>query len=228
MKSKHDNPDAGPLTRVSPRRGGVEPTLPPMPKSAAPAPNRQRANDLPAIAVVVSRYNSQVTIALLEGAIRAYVERGGDPSAVHVFDAPGAYELPALSLAAAETHRYAGVVAIGCLVRGETRHDRYIAEAVSQGLVNITIATGVPVAFGLLTVDTPAQAKARAGGKKGNKGADAMHAALDTIASMERIMLGQSVTGTSIERALPDKTAKPEKQKAGKGKDKKSGKGGGR
>jgi len=179
--------------------------------------------ELPVIAVAVSRYNARVTNALLEGAVRAYVERGGDATRVHVFDAPGSYELPALSLAAAETHRYGGVVALGCLVRGETRHDRYIAEAVSQGLVNVTIATGVPVAFGVLTVDRASQARDRAGGKKGNKGADAMHAVLDTIAAMERIMLGEAMNGSVIFRALPDKTGDAKAAKSAS-KPKKAGK----
>lgn len=187
-----------------------------MAKNAHSSNARSGNAGLPQVAVVVSRYNTQITSALLEGAVRAYIERGGDPAHVHVFDAPGAFELPALALACAESHRYAGVVALGCLIRGETRHDRYIAEAVSHGLVSVTVATGVPVTFGVLTVDRPAQAKARAGGKKGNKGADAMHAALDTIAVTERIMLGNGTSGASITRALPDKTAR----KTNDGKDK--------
>jgi 6,7-dimethyl-8-ribityllumazine synthase len=135
----------------------------------------------PLVAVVVSRYNASVTDKLLDGAREAYARRGGLLEDLTVITAPGAYELPALALAAARTGRFRGVVTLGCLIKGETRHDRYIAEAVAQGLVNVTIATGVPAAFGLLTVDTPEQARARAGGPRGNKGAEAMDALLDTI-----------------------------------------------
>lgn len=142
---------------------------------------------LPRIAVVVSRYNASVTDRLVEGAIAEYVRRGGQESLVSVYEAPGAYELPALCLAAAETGRFRGVVALGCLIRGETRHDRYIADAVAHGLMQVSIQTGVPAAFGVLTVESPKQARARAGGDKGNKGAEAMAAALDSIDAINAI-----------------------------------------
>lgn len=138
-----------------------------------------REPDPPRVAVVVSRYNSSVTERLLDGALTAYAERVGI-GAVDVITAPGAFELPALCLAAAREGAQA-VVALGCLVKGETMHDRVIADAVAQGLINVTIVTGVPVTFGVLTVNTPAQAMARSGGKEGNKGADAMNAALDVL-----------------------------------------------
>lgn len=157
----------------------------------------------PPVAVVVSRYNESVTHALLAGAIGEYEDCGGDPADVLVLDAPGAYELPALALAAARTGKVSGVVGLGCLIKGETSHDRYIADAVAHGLVSVTIATGVPCTFGVLTVDTPAQALARAGGDKGNKGQEAMAALLDTIqtiASLRGRRAGQRRT-----RVRPDK-----------------------
>lgn len=137
---------------------------------------------MPRIACIVSRYNAGVTDRLLEGARAQHAARGGGDLAV--IQAPGAYELPALASAAIATGQFDGVVALGCLIKGETRHDRYIAQAVAHGLVQLTILTGVPVAFGVITAETPAQARARAGGKKGNKGAEAMAALLDTLAAI--------------------------------------------
>lgn len=161
---------------------------------------------LPKVAVVVSRYNASITEALLAGALEEYAGRGGNAQSVDVYRAPGSFELTALSLAAAESGRYAGVVALGCLIRGETRHDRYIAEAVGQGLTHVTIKTGVPVAFGLLTVESGKQARARSGGEKGNKGADSMGAILDAIAEIEAIRSGEHSHAPSA--PAPDKAAK--------------------
>jgi 6,7-dimethyl-8-ribityllumazine synthase len=137
------------------------------------------------VAVVVSRYNSSITDVLLEGAQREYAARGG--SALEVFHAPGAYELPMLAARAATAGRFGGVVALGCLIRGDTRHDRYIADAVAHGLMTVALQSRVPVAFGVLTVENAKQAQDRAGGKKGNKGEEAMAAVLDTIRACEAI-----------------------------------------
>ena len=93
-------------------------------------------NPAPSLAIIVSRYNASITDRLVEGALEEFAARAGDPASVHVFDAPGSYELAALALTAAEPGRYRGIVALGCLVRGETRHDRYIADSVAHGLVD--------------------------------------------------------------------------------------------
>lgn len=162
----------------------------------------------PAVALVVSRYNSSVTDRLRDGALREYLSRNpGEPAGVLVVEAPGAFELPALCLAAVRTGRFDGVVAIGCLIRGETPHDRYIAQAVAQGLVAVTIQTQVPVAFGVLTVNTPRQARERAGGKRGNKGQEAMAALLDTIGQVRRLR-GEMVTPSAVASKAPDKAAR--------------------
>lgn len=167
---------------------------------------------LPPVAVVVSRYNVSVTDRLVEGALDAYALRGGDPESVHVFHAPGSYELPVLAMAAAETGRYRGVVALGCLIRGETRHDRYIAEAVAHGLMQVSVQTGVPCGFGLLTVESGKQARARAGGDKGNKGAETMSAVLETIASIGAIKEGRPPVLESNDDERPDKAARKESE----------------
>jgi len=148
------------------------------------APSQQRAPaGVPAIGIVVSRYHAGVTARLLSGARLAYEQRGGDPETLGVIEAPGTFELPALCLAAAHAGMYQGLVALGCVVRGETEHDRYIADAVAHGLVHATLQTGVPIAFGVITAADDEQARARAGGERGNKGTEAMAAVLDTIRS---------------------------------------------
>jgi len=190
----------------------------PMPR---PSPSRVPA---PSVAIVVSRYNATVTDALLSGARAAYAERGGRDADLCVVDAPGAFELPALCNAAARTGRFAGVLALGCVIKGETSHDRYISHAVAQGLVNVTLNTDVPCALGVLTVDTPEQALERAGGVHGNKGVEAMGALLDTIGQIralgrsggdEPTTRGMDKSGAG--RQLPDKAARgPAKSKADK------------
>lgn len=150
---------------------------------------------VPPVAIVVSRYNDAVTSALLKGAVAAYERAGGDAADLGTIDAPGAFELTAICAACARSGLYEGVVALGCVIAGQTRHDRYINQAVAQGITNITLETGVPVAFGLLTVETEAQAKARAGGDKGNKGADAMVAVLETIAAIKAIDEAAAASG---------------------------------
>lgn len=164
------------------------------------------AGALPPVAVVVSRYNPSVTDALLEGALTEYARRGGNPDAVEVVQAPGSFELPVLALAAARTGRVRAVVALGCLIRGQTRHDRYIAQAVARGLTGVSLRTGLPVTFGVLTVEKPSQARERAGGAKGNKGADAMAAALDAVGAIDRLTL-PAADAPRLVVTSPDKAA---------------------
>lgn len=155
----------------------------------------------PRIAVVVSRYNGSITGKLCRGAVDAALERTG--KVPDVFDVPGAFELPVVCDDVAMSGRFDGVVALGCLIRGETIHDRVIADSVANAIQNSMLKTGVPIAFGLLTVENVAQAQARAGGKLGNKGSEALEALLDTIAVMNDVRAGR--TGR-INRELPDKS----------------------
>ncbi|MBS0186643.1 MAG: 6,7-dimethyl-8-ribityllumazine synthase [Planctomycetes bacterium] len=157
-------------------------------------------HEQPRVAVVVSRYNATVTDRLCLGAIEAAVRRTGRTP--EVFDAPGAFELPVLCDAAARTGRFAGVVALGCLIRGETIHDRVIADSVARAIQESMIKTGVPIAFGVLTVENSAQAEARAGGEHGNKGEEAVEALLDTIETLRAVRDGRE---SRIARSLPDK-----------------------
>lgn len=138
----------------------------------------------PRIAVVVSRYNATVTDRLLAGAIAEAQRRGG--YVVDVWHAPGSFELPILADQALASGKYDGAVTLGCIIRGETTHDQHIANAVAQGVVDVSLKHARPVTLGVLTVNTPEQASDRAGGKHGNKGADAMGALLDVLSVISR------------------------------------------
>lgn len=148
-----------------------------------------RSQDLRRIAIVVSRYNESITTPLLAGALDVLATSG--QATVCVFQCPGAFELPVLCMHAASSGRFDGIVALGCVVKGETTHDLHIASAVSHGLTHSMLMYGVPVAFGVLTVDTQAQAKARAGGRLGNKGAEAMSALFETLDALAAIENGE-------------------------------------
>jgi 6,7-dimethyl-8-ribityllumazine synthase len=159
------------------------------------------------IAIVVSRYNTAVTTRLLDAALEEARHRGIPRDQIAVIDAPGAFELTALSAAAAKSGNYNGVVVLGCLIHGETLHDRYIADAVAQGITNATLQTGVPIAFGLITAETADHAAARSGGAKGNKGQEATAALLDTLTSLNAIdsaiAQGQPCSIQRLESQLP-------------------------
>jgi 6,7-dimethyl-8-ribityllumazine synthase len=130
------------------------------------------------VAILVSRYNELVTGRLLEGA-RACCRAAGVPdSEVDVVWVPGAFELPVAAAAAAAAGRYCCLVALGAVIRGETPHFEYVAGETTRGLGEIALRHGLPVGFGLLTVDTLQQATERAGGSAGNKGYEAAEAAL--------------------------------------------------
>ncbi len=146
------------------------------------------------IAVAVSRYHARITDALCEAAIDCFRSAGGAEELLVVVRAAGTFELTALCRALASRGDLDAVVALGCVISGETPHDRYIASAVASGLTMITVQTGVPVAFGVLTCDTFEQALARAGGDHGNKGAEAMAAAIDTAQTIRTLDLARRCT----------------------------------
>lgn len=171
------------------------------------APKPTPARGVPPVLVVVSRYNDSITSRLLSAARAEYARAGGDPARLAVAEAPGAYELPTLAMAGASSGAWAGVLALGCLIRGETRHDRYIADAVAHGLMTVSLVTGVPVAFGVLTTESPAQARARAGGSKGNKGAEAMAALLESIHAGAALRAGRAPAPARTPSPRTDKAA---------------------
>ena len=131
------------------------------------------------VAILVSRYNELITSRLLEGALACCAEAGIARADVDVVWVPGAFELPVAAAAAAGTKRYACLVALGAVIRGDTPHFEYVAGEAARGLNAVAVQHGLPVGFGVLTVDTMQQAMDRAGGSSGNKGQEAAAAALE-------------------------------------------------
>jgi 6,7-dimethyl-8-ribityllumazine synthase len=127
-----------------------------------------------AVGIVVSRFNGEITNRLLERALEELEEIGVPREAIMVMPVPGAFELPLAAMALAKTRRYACVVALGCVIRGETPHFDYVASEAASGLQLAAIETGVPVSFGVLTVDTREQAEERI-----DRAADAVRTALE-------------------------------------------------
>jgi 6,7-dimethyl-8-ribityllumazine synthase len=131
------------------------------------------------VAVVVARWNSEVTERLLAGAIEGLENRGCKAADIAVARVPGAVEIPVAAKALAETGKYAAVIALGCVIRGDTTHYDYVCSIAAQGVLEASMSTGVPVIFGVLTVENLEQALERAEIRRGNKGGEAAEAALE-------------------------------------------------
>lgn len=159
---------------------------------------------LPRVAIVVSRYNATVTDELEAGALAAWEDVGGRRDDMTIVPAAGSWEIVPLAMAACDREDIDGVVTLGCIIRGETTHDRILADAVAKGLVDVMMTTGKPVSLGVLTVENVAQAQARAGGDQGNKGAEAMLALVETWRAMMRLA-GKEVEASGM-MTKPDKT----------------------
>lgn len=133
------------------------------------------------MALVLSRFNSFITERLLEGAQDALARHGAEAADLAVIRVPGAFELPLAARKLAESGRYDAVIALGTVIRGSTPHFDYVAAEVSKGLAQVSLQSGLPVAFGVLTCDTIDQAIERAGTKAGNKGFDAAMTAIEMV-----------------------------------------------
>lgn len=138
-------------------------------------------------AVIVSRFNEEITTSLRDGAVATLREAGAVEADVEVFQVPGAFELPQAGRAAAESGRFDAIVCLGCVIRGETPHFEYISSAAAHGLMDAAGETGVPMTFGVLTTDTEAQARERSGPGADNKGREAAAAAIETAALFRRL-----------------------------------------
>ena len=147
------------------------------------------------VAIAVSRFNEHITRRLLAGARDALRRCGVDEGAVGVAWAPGAFDLPVLAQAFAQSGRYDAVVCLGCVIRGDTAHDRYIALGAAVGLGRVALDAKLPVTFGVLTTDTLAQAEDRSGGAHGNKGEDAALAAVELANALRGIADDASARG---------------------------------
>ena len=142
------------------------------------------------IGIVLARFNEAVTGRLLEGALTALRERGVADDAIDVATVPGAFELPLAAQRLAVAGRYAAVIALGAVVRGETPHFDFVAGEAASGLCRTALLNDLPVAFGVLTTDTMEQALERAGGTHGNKGYDAAMTALEMAGLLHAIKHG--------------------------------------
>ena len=138
-------------------------------------------------AVLASRFNEFVVDALVKGAVDALRRHGASDKQVEIVRVPGAYEMPLVACKLAQSRRYDAIVAVGAVIRGQTAHFDYVAGECASGLSRVSAETGIPVAFGVLTTDTAEQAMDRAGGKSGNKGAEAAASAIEMINLLRRV-----------------------------------------
>ncbi len=129
-------------------------------------------------AIVVAEFNAEVTAGLLDGARQTLAAARVSDADVAVVHVPGAFEIPLTAMRLAETGRFDAVICLGCLIKGETMHFEYIADAAAHGIMEASAVTGVPITFGVLTTLTDEQALARAGGGADNKGREAARAAI--------------------------------------------------
>jgi 6,7-dimethyl-8-ribityllumazine synthase len=134
------------------------------------------------IGIVVSQWNHDITNALLEGAKNTLLKASVKESNIEVLAVPGSFELPWGARQLMKIDKKDAIICLGCIIKGETKHDEHIATAVANGIMQLSIISGVPVIFGVLTTDNLDQAKARAGGAHGHKGEEAALTALQLIA----------------------------------------------
>jgi 6,7-dimethyl-8-ribityllumazine synthase len=153
-------------------------------------------------AIVVSRFNSAITDRLLEGAVDALKKSGAAHEDVEIVHVPGAFELPLAAKKLASHGEYDALIAIGCVIRGETSHYDYVCSETARGIQLAQMDTGVPIIFCVLTCETQEQALARAGGEHGNKGYDSGLAAIEMARLSQRLdgKLSQSAPAGKLQR----------------------------
>jgi 6,7-dimethyl-8-ribityllumazine synthase len=137
--------------------------------------------------IIVSRFNSFISERLLEGALDALVRHGADDSEIHVARVPGAFEIPLAAKKMAGSGKYDAIIALGAVIRGSTPHFDYVSSEVTKGVAAVSLESGIPVAFGVLTTDSIEQAIERAGTKAGNKGFEAAVTAIETVNLMRAL-----------------------------------------
>ena len=144
------------------------------------------------ICIVASRFNHFIVDRLVDGAIDAFVRHGGDAADVTLVKVPGAWEIPLVVKRLADSKKTHGIVALGAVIRGSTPHFDYVAAEVTKGIAHVSMDSGVPVAFGVLTTDSIEQAVERAGTKAGNKGWEAC------VSTIEMIALAKSLEAVGL------------------------------
>lgn len=145
-----------------------------------------RADGL-SFALVVSRFNDLIAQRLVEGARDALLRTGAREDAITVVKVPGSFEIPLAASRLAASGRYDAIVCLGAVIRGETPHFEYVASEAAKGIAQVSLQSGVPLAFGIITADTLEQAMDRAGAKSGNKGFDAAMTAIEMANLMKRL-----------------------------------------
>ena len=146
-----------------------------------------RATDGARFAILASRWNPRVTDALVAGARKGFVDNGVAEEAVDVIRVPGAWELPVAAARVAAAGRHAAIVALGCVVRGDTRHYEHVADGCAEGLMRVALDHRLPVLNGVLATERFEDAEARAGGSHGNKGEEAALAAIEMAQLLEQL-----------------------------------------
>ena len=139
------------------------------------------------IGIVASGFNEFISKELIHGCVETLKKCGVEEKDISIFWTPGAYELPLIASKTASSKKHDAVICLGAIIRGDTPHFDYIATSVSRGINQVSLTTGVPVIFGVLTADTQEQAIERAGVKQGNRGKDAALSALELVSLLSRI-----------------------------------------
>jgi 6,7-dimethyl-8-ribityllumazine synthase len=137
--------------------------------------------------IVVSRFNEFITSKLLEGAVDALIRHEAKEADIQIIKVPGSFEIPLVAKKMAQSRKFNAIICLGTLIRGATPHFDYIAAEVSKGIALVSLETGIPVSFGIITTDTIEQAIERAGSKAGNKGWDAAIVAIEMARVLEQI-----------------------------------------
>jgi 6,7-dimethyl-8-ribityllumazine synthase len=138
-------------------------------------------------AILAARFNDFVVEPLIRGALDALRRHGVVDKQIEIVRVPGAFDIPIVARKLALAHRHEALIALGCVIRGQTPHFDYVAGECAGGIARVALESGVPIAFGVLTTDTAEQAVDRAGGKAGNKGADAALVALEMANLLRRL-----------------------------------------
>jgi len=139
------------------------------------------------VAIAAARFNDFIVSSLLKGATTAWAEKGGVANDLLIARVPGAFELPVVARQLALSGKYDAVVALGCVIRGDTPHFEYVAGECARGLTMVSLESGLPIIFGVLTVETVEQALERAATTAGNKGGESMDTALEMISLLKQL-----------------------------------------
>ena len=139
------------------------------------------------VAIAAARFNDFIVSSLLKGATTAWTEKGGTANDLLIARVPGAFELPVVARQLALSGKYDAVVALGCVIRGDTPHFEYVAGECARGLTMVSLESGLPIIFGVLTVETVEQALERAATTAGNKGGESMDTALEMISLLKQL-----------------------------------------